>query len=501
MTPLESELQELLALYKRSPVAMVEQEFGVQPDPWQRDALEAFPHCQRLALKACTGPGKTAVEAWIGWNFALTREHAMIGCASITRGNLESNLWPEFSRWQAKSPLLQQLFEKTGKNIYAKAYPDTWRIEARSFAQKADETAIANSFAGLHAEHVMWLLDETGDMPIAVLPACEAIFSGSPAEAHIVQAGNPSSRSGALYRAWRNSQGANPDWRVVTITADPDDPKRTPRVSIEHARQQIAEYGRENPWIRFKIFGEFPEADFNALIGEEEVRAAFNRYYRAPTGAKIIGVDVADMGDDQTVLFFRCGLQGFAPKKLRKVNSVDGAAIAARHWREFPHMGGEADALFLDATGGWGAGWRDQLIALGRAPQPVNFSGESRDSAHFNRRAEMYWNACEWIKRGGALVESAELLSALTMTNYTTRNGKTLLEPKIDVKKKIGFSPDECDAFVLTFADPVTPKSINAYGQPRNILNDDFQPFSERDMGRVGQGGRVLSDFDPFRER
>lgn len=35
----------------------------------------------------------------------------------------------------------------------------------------------------------MWLLDESGAYPEAIMPTCEAIFSGTPEEAHIVQAG------------------------------------------------------------------------------------------------------------------------------------------------------------------------------------------------------------------------------------------------------------------------------------------------------------------------
>src|SRR5271166_6446341 len=60
-----------LVAWKRKPHAMVEDLFGVKPDPWQREALEAFPHAPRMAMKACAGPGKTALLAWIGWNFLL----------------------------------------------------------------------------------------------------------------------------------------------------------------------------------------------------------------------------------------------------------------------------------------------------------------------------------------------------------------------------------------------------------------------------------------------
>jgi len=43
--------------------------------------------------------------------------------------------------------------------------------------------------------------------------------------------------------------------------------------------------------------------------------------------------------------------------------------------------------------------------------------------------------------RGGALLESANLLTALTQTTYTFQGDKLLLEPKADLKERIGFSP------------------------------------------------------------
>ena len=68
----------------------------------------------------------------------------------------------------------------------------------------------------------------------------------------------------------------------------------------------------------------------------------------------------------------------------------------------------------------------------------------------------MAFECVQWIRRGGALPESANLLTALTQTTYTFQGDKLLLEPKADLKARIGFSPDEFDALILTFAHPVT---------------------------------------------
>ena len=104
----------------------------------------------------------------------------------------------------------------------------------------------------------------------AIMVAAEAALS-SCVEGHIIQAGNPTQTSGPLYRAWRNENNL---WLVVPVTGDPDNPKRSPRISVEWARQQIAEYGIDNLWVRTNVFGEFPQTAFNSLIGADEVRAA-----------------------------------------------------------------------------------------------------------------------------------------------------------------------------------------------------------------------------------
>jgi hypothetical protein len=85
----------------------------------------------------------------------------------------------------------------------------------------------------------------------------------------------------------------------------------------------------------------------------------------------------------------------------------------------------------VDATGGFGAGWVDQLNAIGRAPIGIHFAGRAHNPQRYaNKRAEMAFEAVEWIKRGGALPESLELAAVLTQTTYATPKDRLLLEPK-----------------------------------------------------------------------
>lgn len=474
--------------WREHPEQMVRDLWKATPDAWQEEGLRAFPTTPRMALKACTGPGKSTLLAWIGWNFMLTRPNPAVGVTSISGDNLKANLWTELARWYEKSDLLKQMFEMTKTVISARAAPNTWKLEARTWRKDADPASMGNALRGIHAEYVMWLLDETGDYPDGLLPVCEAIFSGNPKEAHIVQAGNPIKRSGPL---WQASSAARHLWKLIEITADPDNPNRTPRVSIEHAREQIKLYGIDNPYVMVNILGKFPPSDFNALIGPEEVEAAMKRYYRPDViGAapRVMGIDVAYMGDDASVIFCRQGIQSFPMIKQRNINSTQGAGLVSRKWDDWG-----ADAAFIDMSGGFGTGWYDQLQLLGKAPFGVQFAGEAHEkSRYYNKRAEMYFDAVDWIKRGGALPNSPEITAALTQTTYTFKGDRLLLEPKESIKAKLGYSPDEADAFVLTFAEPVTARARQARG-PR--ITSEYDPFKAANS----LAGAVEQSYDPFR--
>lgn len=474
-TKFQREFIEKNNLWARHPAQMVRDLFGIEPDQWQEEALEAFPHSPQLAMKACAGPGKTAVLAWIGWNFMLTRYQPKIGVTSINAQNLKSGLWAELARWKQKSPLLEAMFDTTTTEIKSKNMPDTWRMEVRTWAKDADATQIGNALRGLHAPYVMWLVDESGDFPDSILPILQNIFAGSPKEAHVVQAGNPTRLSGPLYTAFKN-QGA---WKVIQITGDPDDPRRSPRISIEHARAQIKQYGRDNPWVMVNILGEFPLESFNALFGADELQRAMEMKYQQADidrSPRLLGVDVAYMGDDASVIFPRQGLVAFPPKVMRNVDSVAGAGQVARTWDQW-----QADAVFVDNTGGYGAGWIDQLRVMNREAIGIGFAERAVDSRYFNRRAEMYFNLRDWVKAGGCLPNDQDLIRELTAITYVPRAGKMLLEPKEIIKAKLsGHSPDKSDALALTFAEPVASRAMAAVmpawaGRQREETYDAFE--------------------------
>lgn len=466
--------------WREDPVLFVRECFGAEPDEWQVDALRAFAKYQRLALKACKGPGKTAFLAWCIWNFMATRPSPKVAATSITADNLADGLWTELAKWQRKSQFLLKAFTWTKTKIFANEASDTWWASARNWPRSADPQAQADTLAGLHAEYILFVLDEAGSIPDSVMAAAEAALATG-TECKLLMAGNPNMLSGPLYRACTKERHL---WHVVEITGDPDDPKRSPRISAEWARQQIEKYGKDSPWVMVNVFGKFPPASINALLGVEDVTAAMKRHYRDAEyqpQARIIGVDIARQGDDLTVLFPRQGLTAHPPVELRNADSMVVAgrlALANQKWGP--------DAIFVDATGGWGWGAIDQARSLGLDPIPVEFSGKATDSQYFNKRTEMFFLMAQWVKSGGALPDNVpELVAELTEPTYSFKGDQMILEPKERIKERIGRSPDYADALALTFAQVVAPRSI-----PRQ-----FQDAVE------GVGHMAGADYDPVEVR
>ena len=476
------------AIWREDPSLFVREMFEVVPDKWQEEVLAAFPKSPRLAMKACKGPGKTAVEAWLAWNFLVTRTNPKVAATSITADNLFDNLWAEMAKWQQRSAYLREHFKWTRDRIVCKEAPETWWMSARTWNRTTDRTQQGNTLAGLHADHILFILDESGGIPDAVMATAEAALA-SCIEGHIVQAGNPTHLEGPLYRACTSERRL---WHVTEITADPDDKRRSSRVKATWAREQIEKYGRDNPWVLVNVFGTFPPGSLNTLIGPDECRAAMERVYRPEDivrAPKVLGVDVARFGDDASVIFPRQGLVALPPVKMRNADGIQGAGAVARRAVDW-----KADAIFVDDTGGWGASWIDCLRTLGHAPIGVGFASRPNDPRYENKRTEMYFDLVQWIKNGGALPDVPELVAALSQTTYSFRGDRLLLEPKEQVKARLGYSPDDADALALTFAQPVAGRPVYIDSAGQSYALDERPSYS-------GPARRFcITEYDPLED-
>lgn len=480
-----------IARWGREPWRMVRELFGVEPDAWQDDALHliAKRSTRRLALKACKGPGKTTVLAWIILWFLLTRYQAKVGATSITEANIDTNLWPECNKWMSVSSLLSETFVWSRTTIARRTSPANWFAVKRSWPKSGNPEQQADALAGLHAKHVLFVLDESGGIPQAVMVTAEAVLSTEGSEAKVVQAGNPTHTTGPLYRACTTERGL---WQVITITGDPDNPKRSPRIALDWAREQIATYGRDNPWVMVNVLGQFPPSSINALLGVEEVEAAMARHLREDEytwAQKRLGVDVARFGDDRTIIFPRQGLASFRPVVMRNARTTDIAArimVCKNRWH--------SELELIDDTGHWGHGVIDNLIAAGIPAIGINFAGQALNPRYRNRRAEMWIKGAKAIQDGAALPPLPDMVGELTEPTYTFVNGVFVLEEKDQIKQRLGRSPDLADAYFLTYALEDLPGDVIDRLKRTQKVSTDFDPYLMPEPGQE----RPSSDFDPW---
>lgn len=475
--------RERLAEWRDDFPRMVRELFHAEPDKWQDKVLAAFRDHHFLALKACKGPGKTCLEAWLALGFLLTRENAEIIVTAVTKPNLKDNLWKELSLWHARAPLLQRLFDIRGERIVERDHPKTWWISARAYDQSADPAAQANTMAGLHAAHTLIVIDEVSECPDGLVVAAEGAHSVEGQEAKLVIAGNPTKTEGPLYRVCTDDRDR---WWVMEITGDPEDPNRAPRISLDWAREQIASYGRDSNYVRTNVLGKFPLTASTKLLGPEAVAEAVLRSPKKSTwewAPKVLGVDCARYGDDEISLFPRQGRVAFAPTVFREMGTMRLASEVALYIAKWG-----ARVTFVD-VGGVGGGVFDRLEQLG-VPNVigVEFGAKAlEDKKYFNRRSEMWALMAEWVKDKGALPDDQVLRKELVGPNFDfDEHGRLRLETKKQMKKRGLTSPNRADGLALTFAAPVPVDEeqerragIWASERQHTAAKVDYDPFAK----------------------
>ena len=466
MPDVPADIVKLMRRWKEDPVYFVRTQLKAEPDPAQIELLEAFanPEKQRIGLKACKGPGKTAGLVWCNLNFIATRKHPKMVACSISWDNLMDNFWTELAKWYVNSPYLKSKFTWTKSSFYANDHPETWWISPRSWAKTADSNQQSKTLAGCHADNTLVTLDESGGMYQSVEDAAEGTLSTVGGEHRILQAGNPTNLSGPLYKADTTDRHL---WHMISITGDPDDVRRSPRVSIQWAKEQIQQYGRDHDWVKVNVMGVFPSGSFNTFLSPEDMQQAMQRNLHETVyshEARILGVDPGRFGGARTVLFPRQGLRAFKPIVLRPNRSEKNwtGNVVARICQAFEKW--QVDACFIDDTGGWGSGIVDGVVAAGYNAIGVGFGSSALDKRYKNRRCEMHVKAADWVKNGGMVPFMPELQREATAAEYWFTGGKFIMEEKDQVSVKLGGeSPDLWDAFVLTHAQPVAPRTGMAW--------------------------------------
>jgi hypothetical protein len=225
-------------------------------------------------------------------------------------------------------------------------------------------------------------------------------------------------------------------------------PEHNPFLDLQAYLTQLeSAFGHNPAMYEAYRYGRDIAGAINQVILGTWVRNALGRL-PSELGGTFLAVDPAWQGDDETVVIT---MQGVIPTRMdvwggltqdATANQIQ--AISVRNGR---------CPIVIDATGTCG-GISDILRSLGADVLAVNYAESADSDQYANRRAEIWDTAAQMFSRGeiglmgyGLDEKLADQLQAPRYKDF--RAGRVLIEPKEDVKKRIGRSPDRADAYTL----------------------------------------------------
>ena len=420
------------------------------PDEWQSQKLREIGAAMQgstdpvnFAVRSGHGIGKTTWLAWVHHWFISTRPHPQIVVTANTKVQLEAKTWRELAKWHNMS-IHKHWFQYTATKFYFKQFKDTWFSAAIPWSKERSE-----AFAGTHEKHVLLIFDEASLIDDVIWEVAEGAMT-TPGSLWVV-AGNPTRNTGRFSECWKKYKHRWLRSEIDSRTAKMADKKKL--------QQWIDDYGEDSDFVRVRVKGQEPRTGSMQLIGDELASLAQKRvipphvYHHAP---KVLSIDVARFGDDQTVFLKRQGLASHDLQKFRGLDTMATASHAARVINEF-----EPDAVFIDEVG-IGAGVVDRLRQLHYDVIGVNGQRTATDETKYsNKRTEMWCLMKDWLDSGGSIPEDRDLKEHLCAPEYGyDGKGRRQLERKEDLKDRLGESPDCGDALAMSFAEPVYLKNV-----------------------------------------
>jgi hypothetical protein len=259
-------------------------------------------------------------------------------------------------------------------------------------------------------------------------------------------------------------------------------------VSPTWVYESMTGWGKDSSLFRSKVRALFPETSSEGVIPLAWAEAAMARWERwrdghyildpdtqepvcllepraQQVGHIVIGADISDGGEDETVAAVRQGdvvreLIAF-PSKDPLTTADDLQQIAAEH-------GSPTSAKYIVDGIGVGSGVVAKLRRDGQDTYAFIAAAQSgrKDTTQkmmfINDRAAAWWNLRELLnpsRKGGATVafpRDDKLLAELTCPRFSTQpaTAKYKIEKKEDIKVRLGRSTDRADALIHAFWMP-----------------------------------------------
>lgn len=458
---------------------------GYEPGltPYQQDILHRLVTNRRVAVRGPHGLGKSTTAATLILWFAITREAARLDWKCVTTAGswhqLEHYLWPEVHKWAARvdwGHLEMQPWRPDRELL-------SLNLKLRHGSAFAAASTRVELIEGAHADHLLFIFDESKAIKPETFDAAEGALSG--ADAYAAMFSTPGEPQGRFFDVHQHKAGYE-DWSVRHVNKT--EVIEAKRMDAVWAQNRLAQWGATSPVYNNRVLGEFWLSDEEAVISIPWVEAANERWVEwdkagRPNhpGIDIFGVDVARGGGDLTAVAHRLGP---IVREIRTWNLHDTTKVAYRVKRK---MANQTALAVIDVVG-VGAGvvdllrrWKLNVIAFsaGRTTKRRDRSGLL---GFTNQRSAMWWMLREALDPAFdptlALPPNDDLLGELTAPKWRQAGteGKIEVESKKDIRKRLGRSTDLADAVGHTL---LTDAEFNTI-EPTNAL---VYPFSDSDAG------------------
>lgn len=427
----------------------------------RRRVNNQLPEVFRKATVSGRGVGKSSLVSWLAlWAMSTALGGTVIVTAN-TEQQLRSRTWAELGKWHTLA-LNGHWFERSATLLrpapwFEQIVKSDLKIDTGYYYAQAQLWTEENpdAFAGAHNHNgMMVVFDEASGIPSSIWKVTEGFFT-EPVDRRIwVAYSNGRRNTGAFFECFHKHRD---QWRRRHL-----DSRTVEGTDTSVFDAIVAQYGVDSDEARVEVMGEFPRLGDKQFISREVVDAAAEReVYGDPGAPRLMGVDVARFGDDQSVIYFRQGRDGRTtpPERYKALDTVQlsaRVAEAADRWHP--------DAIFVDG-GGVGGGVVDRLKELGYRVVEVQAGAKANDPNKYqNKRIEMWDLMRQWLLEG-CIVPDSDLMDDLVGPEYGyTLTSQMQLEAKDKMKSRGLASPDIGDALALTFAQSVARRDV-AHGR------------------------------------
>lgn len=486
------------------------------PVGFWRMVLGGFPWSKQIELAASVeSEVRTVAPAShsVGKTFCAAQLACWFGCVHppdsvriITTApkfrQVKHLLWPHMHTTHARAGLPGEMDQVQWKMPGVKS-PIAYGFSASDY----DEDAVQ----GIHAEHLLIIVDEAGGISHTLGKAMESITSG--AHTRLLAIGNPPTDEEG---SWFEERTQSPLWNTVRIAWE-DTPNYVRRdkdgnvveQSHEHVPEaikrnlvderwvndQVSEFGPESTFVEARVHARFPHGSSNKTIPWAWVEAATENLDPHESTWIRLGVDVASDGGDEFVVARATGNHVQIVHNSSGAQNADAIAVAGRALEEIhvaerirESLGEERPVrVKIDSIGvGWGVyslltAWGKEGVHKAQIVE-CDVSENANDQDRFaNKRAEMWWagrEACRPTREGpgGILIENEPPVIRLDVDKRTSAQlnaptyghdtrGRIKIEQKKDIKKRGLGSPDRAEAVLLAIYEPKPSAAGRSYGK------------------------------------